>query len=200
MSGTTFEGPLKGSMLWMAAIVLAAANFIAVLDMTIANVSVPNIAGGLGISASQGTWIITSYSVAEAIVVPLTGWLAGRFGAVRVFTTAMGLFGVFSAFCGLSGSLAMLVVGRVMQGLSGGVLMPLSQMLLMRIFPKEKAPAAMALWAMTTLVAPILGPILGGWLCDSYSWPVIFFINVPIALICAPVALRMLRRYETELA
>ena len=191
--------PLKGGMLWLAAIVLATANFIAVLDMTIANVSVPTISGALGISSSQGTWVITSYSVAEAIIVPLTGWLAGRFGAVRVFTSAMGLFGAFSAFCGLSNSLGMLVTGRVMQGLSGGVLMPLSQMLLLRIFPKEKAPAAMALWAMTTLVAPVLGPIVGGWLCDNYSWPVIFFINVPIALLCAPFALRMLKRYETDL-
>src|SRR5262245_41185674 len=193
------ETPLKGGMLWLAAIVLATANFIAVLDMTIANVSVPSISGALGISSSQGTWVITSYSVAEAIIVPLTGWLAGRFGAVRVFTTAMGMFGAFSALGGLSGSLGMLVFGRIMQGLSGGVLMPLSQMMLVRIFPREKAPAAMALWAMTTLVAPILGPILGGWLCDSYSWPVIFFINVPIALVCAPIALRMLRRYETGL-
>ena len=193
------DAPLQGASLWLAAIVLATANFIAVLDMTIANVSVPSIAGSLGISSSQGTWVITSYSVAEAIIVPLTGWLAGRFGAVRVFTTAMGMFGAFSALCGVSGSLAMLVFGRVMQGLSGGVLMPLSQMLLLRIFPKEKAPAAMALWAMTTLVAPVLGPILGGWLCDTYSWPVIFFINVPIAIVCAPIALRMLKRYETEL-
>src|SRR6185295_3495624 len=196
---TEHSQPLQGAVLWLAAIVLATANFIAVLDMTIANVSVPTISGALGISSSQGTWVITSYSVAEAIIVPLTGWLAGRFGAVRVFTTAMGMFGAFSALCGLSGSLSMLVFGRIMQGLSGGVLMPLSQMLLLRIFPKEKAPAAMALWAMTTLVAPVLGPILGGWLCDTYSWPVIFFINVPIAIVCAPIALRMLKRYETEL-
>src|SRR5215475_6637526 len=104
------SAPLKGSMLWIAAIVLALANFIAVLDMTIANVSVPNIAGSLGISSSQGTWVITSYSVAEAIIVPLTGWLAGRFGAVRVFTSAMALFGAFSALCGLSNSLGMLVL------------------------------------------------------------------------------------------
>src|SRR5689334_14101038 len=172
--------PLKGGMLWLAAIVLATANFIAVLDMTIANVSVPTISGSLGISSSQGTWVITSYSVAEAIIVPLTGWLAGRFGAVRVFTTAMMLFGGFSALCGVSGSLGMLIFGRVMQGLSGGCLMPLSQTLLLRIFPKKKAPAAMALWAMTTLVAPVLGPILGGSICDNLSWPFIFFINVPI--------------------
>jgi len=193
------DAPLQGGMLWVAAIVLALANFIAVLDMTIANVSVPNIAGSLGISSSQGTWVITSYSVAEAIIVPLTGWLAARFGAVRVFTSAMALFGVFSAFCGISNSLGMLVLGRVMQGLSGGVLMPLSQTLLLRIFPKDKAPAATAIWAMTTLTAPILGPILGGYLCDTLAWPAIFFINVPIALLCAPIAWRMLKRYEEGL-
>src|SRR5499427_8382860 len=112
------EAPLQGGMLWVAAIVLAAANFIAVLDMTIANVSVPDIAGSLGISASQGTWVITSYSVAEAVIVPLTGWIAGRFGAVRVFTSAMLLFGLCSMLCGFSNSLGMLVFGRVLQGLS----------------------------------------------------------------------------------
>lgn len=188
--------PLRGAMLWLTAIVLATANFMAMLDMTIANVSVPNITGSLGISSTQGTWIITSYSVAEAIIVPLTGWLAKRFGPVRVFTTAMMAFGAFSAMCGLAQSLGFLVLGRIMQGLSGGTLMPLSQALLLKIFPKEKAPAATALWAMTTLVAPILGPILGGSLCDNFSWPVIFFINVPIALVCSPIAWRMLRNYE----
>src|SRR5262249_8718305 len=128
-----------------------------------------------------------------------TGWLAGRFGAVRVFASAIVLFGVFSAMCGMAGSLAMLVTARILQGLSGGLLMPLSQTLLLRLFPKGKAPLALALWAMTTLVAPVLGPILGGWLCDNYSWPLIFFINVPIALLFGPVALRTLRRYETPL-
>ncbi|HEY0265461.1 MAG TPA: DHA2 family efflux MFS transporter permease subunit [Rhizomicrobium sp.] len=191
------DAPLKGGMLWLVAVMLAMANFIAVLDMTIANVSMPDISGALGISTSQGTWVITSYSVAEAIIVPLTGWLAGRFGSLRVFTTAMMLFGLFSALCGISGSLEMLVFGRIMQGLSGGMLMPLSQTLLMRIFPKERAPAAMALWAMTTLIAPVMGPILGGFICDNFHWSLIFFINVPIALIAAPLILRTLRPYET---
>jgi MFS transporter, DHA2 family, multidrug resistance protein len=190
------EQPLKGGVLFLAAIVLASANFIAVLDMTIANVSVPNIAGSLGISSTQGTWVITSYSVAEAIIVPLTGWIAGRFGPVRVFTAAMLLFGAFSAFCGLAQSLEFLVVGRIMQGLTGGLMIPLSQMLLLRIFPKDKANAAMAIWAMTTLIAPVLGPIMGGWMCDNFGWPVIFFINVPLAMFCAPIAWKMLRRYE----
>ncbi|HYJ36158.1 MAG TPA: MFS transporter, partial [Rhizomicrobium sp.] len=127
MSANQKDAPLTGGMLWVTAIMLAMANFIAVLDMTIANVSMASIAGGLGISSSQGTWVITSYSVAEAIVVPLTGWLASRFGAVRVFTTAMMMFGAFSALCGFSSSLEMLVFGRILQGLSGGCLMPLSQ-------------------------------------------------------------------------
>ncbi|MFT3849858.1 MAG: DHA2 family efflux MFS transporter permease subunit [Propionivibrio sp.] len=193
------DAPLSGGMLWAAAIILAAANFIAVLDMTIANVSVPNISGALGATTSQGTWVITSYAVAEAITVPLTGWLAARFGAVRVFVVAMALFGAFSALCGTSTSLGMLVFARICQGFAGGPLMPLSQTLLLRIFPKEKAAAAIGLWSMTTLVAPVLGPILGGYLCDEHSWPWIFYINLPIAGACAFIAWRMLKRYELPL-
>lgn len=193
------SAPLSGGMLWFAAIVLAAANFIAVLDMTIANVSVPNIAGGLSATTSQGTWVITSYAVAEAITVPLTGWLAARFGPVRVFVMAMAGFGLFSALCGFATSLGMLVFARVCQGLAGGPLMPLSQTLLLRIFPPRMAPAATGLWAMTTLVAPVLGPILGGWLCDELSWPWIFYINLPIALVCAMLAWKLLKRYESPL-
>lgn len=188
--------PLTGGLLWIAAIVLAAANFFAILDMTIANVSVPSIAGGLGATTSQGTWVITSYAVAEAITVPLTGWLSARFGAVRVFVVSMALFGIFSALCGLAHSLGFLVAARVLQGLAGGPLMPLSQTLLLRIFPKDKAPAANALWAMTTLIAPVVGPILGGWICDNYTWSWIFFINVPVALACSVIAWNMLKRYE----
>lgn len=193
------DAPLTGGMLWAAAIILAIANFIAVLDMTIANVSVPSISGALGATTSQGTWVITSYSVAEAITVPLTGWLAARFGAVRVFVIAMLMFGVCSALCGLSTSLGMLVFFRICQGFAGGPLMPLSQTLLLRIFPKEKATAALTIWSMTTLVAPVVGPILGGYLCDEYSWPWIFYINVPIAASCALIAWKMLKRYEQPL-
>lgn len=193
------EAPLSGGMLWLAAIVLASANFIAVLNMTIANVSVPNIAGSLGATTSQGTWVITSYAVGEAITVPLTGWLAARFGAVRVFVAAMALFGAFSAVCGLANSLGLLVVARIFQGFSGGPLMPLSQTLLMRIFPKEKAAAAIGLWSMTTLIAPVVGPILGGYLCDEYSWPWVFYINFPIAVVCALFAWKLLKRYQDPL-
>lgn len=193
------ETGLSGGMLWLAAVILAAANFIAVLNMTIANVAVPNIAGSLGATLSQGTWVITSYAVGEAITVPLTGWLSARYGAVRVFVWAMVLFGVFSAVSGLANSLGLLVVARIFQGFSGGPLMPLSQTLLMRVFPKEKAAAAIGLWSMTTLVAPVLGPILGGYFCDEYSWSGIFFINLPIAFAGGFFAWQLLKRYTEPL-
>jgi DHA2 family multidrug resistance protein len=191
--------PLSGGQLVVAAMLLAAANFIVVLDTTIANVSVPNIAGGLGASTSQGTLVITSYAVAEAISVPLTGWLANRFGTVRTFIVGMILFGLFSVMCGLAPSLGALVFFRILQGLAGGPLMPLSQTLLLQIFPKEKAPAAIGLWSMTTLIAPVLGPILGGKICDGLSWHYIFLINAPIALACAYFGWQLLKRYETPL-
>lgn len=193
------EQPLQGGMLWVAALLLAAGNFIAVLNMTITNVAVPTIAGALAVTSSQGTWVITAYAVAEAISVPLTGWLANRFGAVRVFSTAMVLFGVFSTLCGFSGSIGMLLLARVLQGLSGGPLMPLSQTLLLQIFPKSKAAAATALWSMTTLIAPILGPIVGGYMCDQVSWSWVFFLNVPIALAGGWFAWGLLKRYESAL-
>ena len=193
------NAPLEGSMLWVAAIVLACANFMSILDLTIANVSLPNIAGGLAATSSQGTWIVTSYAVAEAIVVPLTGWLAARFGTVRVFITAMGMFGLLSALCGMAQTLAMIIAARILQGMAGGLLMPLSQTLLLRIFPKEKAGVAITLWSMTTLIAPILGPLLGGWLCDTLSWPWIFYINLPLSMVCLVFAGRLLNRYETPL-
>jgi DHA2 family multidrug resistance protein len=172
--------PLTGAKLALAGFVLAMANFIVVLDTTIANVSVPHIAGGLAVAVSSGTWVITSYAVAEAICVPLTGWLANRFGALRVFMLSLVGFGIFSTLCGLSNSLAMLVVFRLGQGFCGGPLMPLTQTLMMRIFPKELQPKAMAMWGMTVVTAPIAGPILGGYISDNWSWEWIFFINVPI--------------------
>ncbi len=190
--------PMTGSALWIAGGLMALANFMAVLDTTIANVSVPNIAGGLAVSPSQGTWVITSYAVAEAITVPLTGWLAQRFGTVRVFVAAMLGFGLFSAMCGLAPSLSALVVCRILQGLAGGPMMPLSQTLMRRVFPERLQPAAMGLWGMTTVVGPIAGPLLGGYLCDAAGWPWVFYINVPIAAVAAFFAWRMLKPAETQ--
>nr|WP_121974598.1 MULTISPECIES: DHA2 family efflux MFS transporter permease subunit [Acinetobacter] len=193
-------GELKGGMLMLAAFVLALSNFMVVLDMTIANVSVPHITGSLAVSSSQGTWVITSYAVAEAICVPLTGWLAGRFGAVQIFLISLIGFTTFSILCGLSSSLAMLVICRIGQGLFGGPIMPLTQTLLMRIFPPEKHSQAMGMWAMTTVVGPILGPILGGSISDNWSWHWIFFINIPVGILCALGTIRLLRGVETPTA
>jgi DHA2 family multidrug resistance protein len=154
--------PLTGLPLYIAAILIGLGNFLVVLDTTIANVSVPTIAGNLGVSSSQGTWVITSYAVAEAITVPLTGWLAKKFGAQRTFITCYLAFAAVSLLCGMSSSLGMLLGTRVLLGLFGGPIMPLSQMLLLRIFPKEKATLATVIWAMTTLVGAVAGPIHGG--------------------------------------
>src|SRR6476660_4909903 len=188
---------MSKSVLILSAVVLALTTFMVVLDTTIANVSVAHIAGGLGISSTEGTWVITSYAVAEAICVPLTGWLTKRFGTVRVFALGMAGFGVFSMLCGMAWSLGSLVAFRVGQGLCGGPLMPISQTLLLSIFPKEKHAQATGIWAMTTIVAPILGPILGGTISDNWGWHWIFFINVPIAATCAAAAIALLRGAAT---
>ncbi len=189
--------PLTGASLALAGFLLAVGNFMVVLDMTIANVSVPNIAGGLAVAPSEGTWVITSYSVAEAIMVPLTGWLAQRFGAVRVFVLGIAGFGICSALCGLAQSLSMLIAFRIMQGVCGGPIMPMSQTLMMRVFPPHQRSQAMGLWSMTTVVAPIIGPILGGVLSDQAGWPWVFYINVPVAAACSFFAWRMLASQET---
>lgn len=191
------EPRLTGVRLAIAGFVLAMANFIVVLDMTIANVSIPHIAGGLAVANNSATWVITSYAVAEAICVPLTGWLAGRFGALRTFLFSLAGFGVFSALCGFSGTLGWLVVFRLGQGLCGGPLMPLTQTLMLRIFPRHMHPKAMALWGMTVVTAPILGPILGGMISDNWSWEWIFFINVPIVAILLFAVIVLLRGAET---
>jgi DHA2 family multidrug resistance protein len=197
--GTAAPKPLTGIRLAVAGFVLAMANFIVVLDLTIANVSVPHISGALAVSTSSGTWVITSYAVAEAICVPLTGWLAGRFGALRTLVISITGFGLFSMLCGLSNSLGMLVIFRIGQGLCGGPLMPLTQTLLLRIFPKELHSRAMAMWAMTVVVAPILGPILGGWISDNWSWQWIFFINVPVIALILFGVVALLRGAETPI-
>lgn len=196
---TALEGPqpLTGAKLIMAAFALALSNFVVVLDTTIANVSIPHIAGSLAVSPTQGTWAITSYAVADAISVPLTGWLAARFGTVRWFLISIIGFGIFSFLCGISRTLEMLIFFRVLQGLAGGPLMPLSQILLQRIFPPNRAAIGIGIWAMTTTSAPILGPILGGLISDNWTWPWIFFINLPVVALCAFGVGRLLGGFET---
>ncbi len=189
--------PLAGGALVLATIALSLATFMNVLDTTIANVSIPTIAGDLGVSPSQGTWVITSFAVANAICVPLTGWLTQRIGQVRLFIGSVLLFVLASLLCGMSSSLEMLIAARVMQGAVAGPMIPLSQALLLQCFPREKSGMALAMWGMTTMVAPVLGPILGGWISDNYSWPWIFYINVPVGLGAAWMSWRMLQHRES---
>jgi MFS family permease len=190
---------MRGMGLALGIVVISLANFMSVLDTTIVNVAVPHIAGSLAVSPNEGTWVITSYAVAEAITVPLAGWLAARFGVVRVFIVAVICFGLFSALCGFANSLGMLVVFRVLQGLAGGPLMPMSQTLLLRIAPPSLANMAMGLWMMTTILAPIAGPVLGGVISDTAGWPWAFYINVPVSAICAGLAWQLFRSRETTI-
>lgn len=189
--------PLEGSARVLGTVALSLATFMVVLDSSIANVSIPAIAGDLGASPSQATWVITSFAVANAIAVPLTGWLTQRFGAVRLWMTSVLLFVLASVLCGMATSLEMLVAARVLQGLVAGPLMPLSQTLLMASYPRALAGRALAFWGMTTLVAPVVGPLLGGWLTDSFSWPWIFLINLPVGLLAAGMAWGLYRKRET---
>lgn len=182
----------------LAAAVLVVANFMVILDLTVANVSVPHIAGSLGVSLDQGTWIITSYAVSEAISVPLTGWLAGRFGPVRVFVAVMTGFASFSLLCGLSVTLEMIILARIGQGICGGLLMPLAQTLLLRIYPPEERNKAMLLFTTTILLGPALGPNIGGFISDNFSWHWIFLINIPIAIVCVTLGYVLLKPAEME--
>lgn len=177
--------------------VLAMANFLAILDTTIANVLVPHIAGSLASTPSNGTWVITGYAVAEAIMVPLTGWLAERFGPVKVFITCIMGFGVFSLLCGMATSLNMLIAFRVLLGVCGGPLIPISQTLLIKIVPSRHAGAALTAWSMGSVLAPIAGPLLGGIIGDNWYWGWAFYFKVPLAAILAFIAWRTLTPHET---
>lgn len=191
--------PLNGGQLVMGTLVLSLATFMNVLDSSIANVSIPAIAGDFGVSPNQGTWVITSFAVSNAISVPLTGWLTQRFGMVRLFTLSIALFVLASLLCGLAPNLGMLILFRVIQGLVAGPMIPLSQALLLQSYPKSKAGMALAMWSMTTLVAPVMGPLLGGWITDNMSWPWIFYINVPVGLFAAAITWNIYRQRDTPI-
>jgi DHA2 family multidrug resistance protein len=189
--------PLEGSARVWGTIALSAATFMNVLDTSIANVSLPAIAGDLGVSPNQGIWVITSFAVANAIAVPLTGWLAQRFGQVRLFVGSVVLFVIASWLCGLAPNMATLIAFRALQGFVAGPMIPLSQSLLLSSYPKALAGLAMAMWAITTLVAPVLGPLLGGWITDNVNWPWIFYINIPVGILAALASLAIYRKRET---
>jgi DHA2 family multidrug resistance protein len=190
--------PLEGADRAFMTVALAAASFMVVLDTSIANVSIPGISGELGVSPSQGTWVITSFAVSNAIAVPLTGWLARRVGEVKLFVLSMLLFSLASLGCGLSVSMPMLIAFRVLQGAVAGPMMPLSQTLLLSIYPQDKRAMALAIWSLTTLVAPVAGPILGGYITDNLHWPWIFYINVPIGILCMWLIWGRLRHRESK--
>jgi DHA2 family multidrug resistance protein len=189
--------PLEGSARVWGTVALSAATFMNVLDSSIANVSLPAIAGDLGVSATQGTWVITSFAVANAIAVPLTGFLTQRFGQVRLFMASILLFVIASWMCGLAPNMATLIAFRALQGFVAGPMIPLSQTLLLSSYPRAKAGLAMALWAMTTLVAPVMGPLLGGWITDNISWPWIFYINIPVGIVAALITWGIYRDRDT---
>jgi DHA2 family multidrug resistance protein len=168
---------------WLIAASVMLATFMEVLDTSVANVSLPHIAGNLSATPEEATWVLTSYLVANAIILPATNWLGSLFGRKRFFIVCILLFTLASALCGMAGSLGFLVIARVLQGAGGGALQPISQAVLLESFPPAKRGSAMAVFAMGVVVAPIAGPTLGGWITDNYSWRWIFYINLPIGLL-----------------
>ncbi|MDR2992106.1 MAG: DHA2 family efflux MFS transporter permease subunit [Burkholderiaceae bacterium] len=190
--------PLTGSTRALGTLALALATFMNVLDTSIANVSLPAIAGDLGVSTTQGTWVITSFAVANAIAVPLTGWLTQRVGQVRLFVASVLLFVLSSWLCGMAPNMVLLIAFRALQGFVAGPMIPLSQTMLLASYPRAKAGLAMAIFSIITLVAPITGPLLGGWITDNVSWSWIFFINVPVGLVAAAGVWSIYRKRESE--
>jgi DHA2 family multidrug resistance protein len=175
---------------WIVAVSVMLGTFMEVLDTTVVNVSLPHIAGNLSATTDEATWVLTSYLVSNAIVLPLTGWLANYFGRRRLLMLSVGGFTLFSFLCAIAPNLPALIIFRVFQGATGGGLQPLSQAILMEAFPPEKRAKAMAFWALGIVVAPMLGPVLGGWITDSYSWRWLFYINIPVG-ICAALMISL---------
>ncbi|PUA19171.1 DHA2 family efflux MFS transporter permease subunit [Glaciimonas sp. PCH181] len=189
--------PLSGGKLVLATLAVALATFMNVLDSSIANVAIPTISGNLGVSIDEGTWVITLFAAANAISIPLTGWLTQRVGQVRLFVIAILLFTLSSWLCGMAPTLPILLAARILQGAVAGPLIPLSQSLLLSSYPKAKSSLALSLWAMTATVGPIAGPALGGWMTDRYSWSWIFYVNIPVGIFAAAVTWFIYRSRET---
>lgn len=192
------EQGFRPPSLVLATIGLSLATFMQVLDTTIANVALPTISGNLGVSSEQGTWVITSFAVSNAIALPLTGWMSRRMGQTKLFLASVLLFIITSFLCGIAQNMTQLVIFRALQGFFAGPLYPMAQTLLLSIYPAAKRGMALSLLAMVTVVAPIVGPLAGGWITDNYTWPWIFFINVPIGVFAAMLVLaQLMDRPET---
>ncbi len=189
--------PLTGVALAVTAVAIAAGTFMQVLDTSIANVAIPTIAGDLGVSPSQGTWVITFFAMANGVSVPISGWLMGRFGPVKTYIASVLLFTLASFLCGVAWNIQSLIFFRLLQGGVSGPMIPGSLALLRAIFPQKQSATASAIWSMTTMAAPVCGPLLGGWISDNATWSWIFFINVPIGMLCAFGCARGLKGRET---
>src|SRR5579864_9362447 len=177
---------------WLIAVVVAMAAFMEVLDTSIANVALPYMAGSLGASNDQSTWVLTSYLVSNAIVLPISGWLASALGRKRFFMTCLVVFTVSSLLCGIAPSLGAIIFFRILQGAGGGGLQPMAQAILADTFPPEKRGIAFALYGVTVVVAPTIGPTLGGWITDSYTCRWIFFINLPVGILALFLVYRLI--------
>ncbi len=189
--GEADEFPTNGVNPWLIAITVTLATFMELLDTAIANVSLPHIAGGLATSYDESTWVLTSYLVANAIVLPLSAWLSRVFGRKNYYMACIALFTLSSLMCGLAPSLGLLIFFRVLQGVGGGGLAPVEQAILVDTFPASKRAAAFALYSMAIVSAPAIGPPLGGWITDSFSWRWIFFINIPIGIVSVILTSRL---------
>src|SRR5580698_9423937 len=176
---------------WLIAVVVALAAFMEVLDTSIANVALPHLAGDLGASNDESTWVLTSYLVSNAIVLPISGWLANLFGRKRFFLLCILVFTVSSLLCGIAPSLPLLILFRVIQGVGGGGLQPMAQAILADTFPPQKRGLAFALYGITAIMAPTIGPTLGGWLTDNYSWRWIFYINLPVGILAVLLVMKL---------
>src|SRR5471032_1280450 len=177
---------------WFIAITVTLATFMELLDTAIANVALPHIAGGLAVSSEESTWVLTSYLVSNAVVLPLSAWLSRVLGRKRYYMICVALFTVSSLLCGFAPSLGALIFFRVLQGVGGGGLAPVEQAILVDTFPADKRAAAFALYSMAIVTAPAVGPPLGGWITDSFSWRWVFFINIPIGIISLILTSRVL--------
>jgi DHA2 family multidrug resistance protein len=197
MSAPQPLAPLSGAKLAIGTVAVSLAMFMNVLDSSIANVAIPTISGDLGVSVDEGTWVITIFAAANAVSIPLTGWLTQRFGTVKLFVTSILLFVLASWLCGIAPNLPTLLGARILQGVVAGPLAPLSQALLLGSWPKQKSSTALALWSMTALVGPIAGPSLGGWITYDYNWSWIFYINIPVGLFAAAVTWAIYRERES---